>query len=135
MENVIGVAFVIGIIYFLYRKGVIKHFKFPIVRNNLVVKRGLNGKLTMSYKTFNGMENHFYFMTPSQTYTLNYDIKVNKGSLILKCGKGKDVLFEKEFTEDEQGVIPFTARHKRYSVLVIGNYTGGGCTVSFIPQK
>ncbi|MGN8681444.1 hypothetical protein ACTNEO_09795 [Gracilibacillus sp. HCP3S3_G5_1] len=135
MEFIIGLLILFGVVYFLQKKGIVKHLKFPTVHNNIVIKRDMNRKLTMSYKTFNGIEDYLFFTKQARPYTLNYDVKVQAGSLILKCAKGKEVLFEKEFTQDEQGSFSFTAKHNRYHLFVIGTYTQGGCDVTFIPQS
>ncbi|KAB8125829.1 hypothetical protein F9U64_21485 [Gracilibacillus oryzae] len=135
MEDFITLLFLLAVVYFLYKKGIFKNVKFPTVHNNLIMTRDMNSNIKMSYKTFNGMENCLFFMKVSNEYTLNYDIKVTKGSLILKCVKGREVIFEKELTEDEQGSFSFTAENKRYRVLIIGNYTGGGCHVTINPQS
>ncbi|MDX8047195.1 hypothetical protein SH601_14490 [Gracilibacillus sp. S3-1-1] len=134
-KDVTSTLIIIAIIYFLYKKGITKQIKFPTIHNKLVLKRDMNRKLSMSYKTYNGVENYLFFMKQAKSYTLKYDVKVKAGSLILICKKGKDVLFEKKFTQDEQGAISFTAEHKRYNLLVIGNYTKGGCYVEFIPHS
>ncbi|HLS60312.1 MAG TPA: hypothetical protein VK044_04180 [Virgibacillus sp.] len=131
MSTFLGVSLIIIAVYFLHKKGIIKNAKFPIIRfayRSIPTKN----KLTVSYKLYNGMEKHPFKIKKGEDTTLNYNVSVQSGSLILKFINDTYVVFEEEFTSDQQGSFSFTPSSRIQIITVIGNFTKGGCDVEII---
>src|SRR5690625_1881456 len=67
------------------------------------------------------MEKHPFKIKKGEDTTLNYNVSVQSGSLILKFINDTYVVFEEEFTSDQQGSFSFTPSSRIQIITVIGN--------------
>jgi len=135
LEQILGFALVIGIIYVLYSKGIIKNPKFPIVRVGYKYNHLKNRKLDISYTRFNGVNNYPFLLKKGKEVTLRYNVSVQAGSLKLIFRDQNKNLLEKEFQRSEKGTLTFIAESRVYSIELIGHFTRGGCKIRLEPVE
>ena len=80
-----------------------------------------------SYQRFDGQEVETYQLESGESFSLSYEIEVDKGSLTLELVDPEDQLvWEESFSEDAEDVFEFTPETSgRYRLLVIGDDTQG----------
>ena len=80
-----------------------------------------------SYQRFDGQEVETYQLESGESFSLSYEIEVNKGSLTLELVDPEDhTVWEESFSEDAEDVFEFTPETSgRYRLLVIGDDTQG----------
>jgi len=131
LSTFLGALLIISVIFYLHKKGIIKNAKFPIIRfayQSIPTK----SKLAVSYKLYNGVDKYPFQVKKGEDITLNYHVSVRSGSLILKFVNDTYVVFEEEFTADQQGSFTFTPSSRVQIITVIGNFTKGGCNIEMI---
>ncbi|MFD1412385.1 hypothetical protein [Oceanobacillus jeddahense] len=128
--ELIGILITAGIVYFLYKKGVIKNIRFPVIKVGFVTNHLKNKQLRIRYKKFNGISNHIFVVGTNQNVHFDYDVVVEEGSLELIFRQRRDVVFHKEFHQSEKGSFSFTSSRKNCMLLVTGKHTKGSCQVA-----
>ncbi|MEK4304334.1 MULTISPECIES: hypothetical protein [Oceanobacillus] len=129
--ELIGFLVVAGIVYFLYRKGLVKNVRFPMIKIGFITNHLKNNQLRLRYKKFNGISNHVFMVGTSQQVQFDYDVAVETGSVELTFRQRRNVIFQKEFHDSEKGFFSFTSSQRSCSLLVVGKHTKGSCHVEF----
>ena len=91
------------------------------------------GHIGYRYTTFDGMERKTFRAEAGQTISLDYDVTVEKGALVLKvvAPDGK-ALWEETFREDAADTVTLTAPQNGFhTVHIEGQATGGGFDLSW----
>jgi len=86
----------------------------------------------MSYKGYNGIEKYPFVVKKQEDTTIEYNVSVQKGSLVIKFVNGNDIIFEEVFTSDDQGSFSFVPNSSAQFITIIGNFTKGGCDFKII---
>jgi hypothetical protein len=90
------------------------------------------GHIGYRYTTFDGVERKAFRAEAGQTMTFDYDVTVEKGSLVLKVGDPDKVLWEETFREDAADTITLTApQNGLYTIRIEGQATGGSFDLSW----
>lgn len=134
--NILGVIVILGIVWFLYEKGIIRNIRFPIIKYKYTFNHSAtNGKLRLTYGKYNGVGNYPIRIEPGEKMEFHYDVKVEEGSLVLAFGRGKEKLFDREFFESEKGKLAFTLNKKVAAIAVTGKYTKGSCAIRVVREN
>jgi hypothetical protein len=81
------------------------------------------GHIGYRYTTFDGVERKAFRAEAGQTMTFDYDVTVEKGSLVLKVGDPDKVLWEETFREDAADTITLTApQNGLYTIRIEGSF-------------
>ena len=129
ISKLIGIAIVVGIIFILYKKGIINNIRFPIIKNKFVYDHHSNGNLSLSYGKYNGVSNYPFFLQPGHNTKFRYQVEVQEGAVELTFKVGNEVIFNKEFFRNEEGDFSFVSDKKTGILIVTGKYTKGSCNV------
>lgn len=91
------------------------------------------GRMGYRYTTFDGVERKMFRSEADQAITLDYDVTVEKGALVLKVvapdGEG---LWEETFREDASDTVTLMApQNGLCTIRVEGQATGGGFDLSW----
>jgi hypothetical protein len=86
-----------------------------------------------SYQCFDGQEVETHQLESGESFSLSYEIEVDKGSLTLELVDPEDQLvWEESFSEDAEDVFEFTPETSgRYRLRVIGDDTQGGFVLNW----
>lgn len=74
---------------------------------------------------YNGVYDHNFLLKTGQSYTANYDVTVDNGSVTIHLPG----IFKKTFHNNETGSFSFRANNRIHGVAVRGDYTKGGCKI------
>ena len=93
---------------------------------------GLNHK-SAQYASFDGVERKTIRAQENQTITLDYDVTVEKGTLVLAIvGPDGESVWEEPFREDGSDILALTASQKGvYTIHIEGENTTGGFDLSW----
>ena len=93
---------------------------------------GLNHK-SAQYASFDGWERRTIRAQEDQTITLDYDVTVKKGTLVLAIvGPDGESLWEESFREDGSDTVALTASQKGvYTIRIEGEDTSGSFGLSW----
>ena len=92
-------------------------------------------KIKTSYKGFHGLETYNYWLKKDTTWTLHYQVNVEKGSLHLELKNIKGSLFKKDFESDDQGTFTFSTDGKYHWLKINGKKTKGGYRMNLKKSK
>jgi hypothetical protein len=111
--EILGFLIVGTIFLILHRKG--------IIRIRMQTKRFFKASYSpnrykVSYKKFDGIEYHRFWVKKGSKVTVQYDVTVESGALLLEFWHTtKSSYFQKEFFESESGAFSFKATKRLYS--------------------
>ena len=102
------------------------------IRIGWMESSGLKHK-SAQYTSFDGVEQKTLHVKAGQTITLDYDVTVEKGTLVLAIvGPDGESLWEKPFHEDGSDTVALTASEQGlYTIHVEGENTSGGFDLSW----
>jgi len=85
------------------------------------------GHMGYHYTTFDGVERKKFRVEAGQTIPFDYDVTVEKGTLVLKVvTPDSENLWEETFREDAAGTVTLTApQNGLYTIRIEGQSTGG----------
>jgi len=85
------------------------------------------------YTTYSGSQQKNFSMQDGQSILLDYAAEVNKGFLILRINDPDNItILERSMFDDESDHVEFTVEKSGlYTLLIIGEETGGGFTVNW----
>lgn len=136
LMNFFGVIVILGVVWFLYQKGVIQNLRFPVIKYKFTFNHSsTKGKLNVRYGKYNGVTNYLFKVKPGEPMEFHYDVSVEEGSLAVTFGKGKEKVFTKEWFESEKGTISFTPKTQTYFVVITGKHTKGSCSIQLTEVK
>lgn len=119
---------IISIIYFiLHKKGIVRLRS----QTQIFWKASYTpNRYKVSYKKFDGVEYHRFWVKKGSKVTVSYDVTVETGSLLVEFWHTtKKSYFRKEFNTDESGAFSFKADKRMYTLRLEGFHTKGGCIV------
>ena len=86
-----------------------------------------------TYRYFSGREIQRFRADAGETVAFDYEAEVTKGSLAIRIEGPDDVeVWQARLDADDEGVFEFTAETSgRYTVVVLGDETGGGFEIEW----
>jgi len=91
------------------------------------------GRMGYRYTTFDGVDRKTFRAEAGQTMTFDYDVTVEKGSLLLKVvAPDGESIWEEAFRKDTTDTVTLTApQNGLYTIRIEGQATGGSFDLSW----
>lgn len=123
----VGILIISIIFFILHKKGIVT----LRMQTQIFWKASYTpNRYKVSYKKFDGVEYHRFWVRKGSKVIVSYDVTVETGSLLVEFWRTtKKSYFRKEFTSDESGAFSFHADKRMYTLRLEGFHTKGGCIV------
>jgi hypothetical protein len=132
--DLIRILFITSIIALLLSGCDFSRIKFGEVR--MMYGSNDDEHISYNYSTFTGIENGSALVEAGQTISFDYDVKVDKGSLMIEwqAPDGKDV-WQKRLVESDRGNDEIIAQSSgKYTIIIQGKDAGGEFDISWGTQ-